>query len=161
GRPNGSGGEHKDKSDFIKSKENEARHQNSSDDETTSTDTDTDRSSSHYHGRKASSSSFGSISEDDDDDEQVKEIKKPNSFWHIPPPYIKQQKTNNKGSESNGPNKTTDSQEKQKDIDSSEMKPTISVETTSSSKGNARMWGGGWHDYDDFIARFKAFTGRS
>ncbi|GAU13843.1 hypothetical protein TSUD_261700, partial [Trifolium subterraneum] len=91
GRPksDGSGREHKD--------ENEARRRNNSDDETTSTDTDTDTSSSHYHGRKGSSSSFGSISEDDD--EQVKEIKKPNSFWHIPPPYIKQQKTNNKGGE--------------------------------------------------------------
>jgi hypothetical protein len=49
------------------------------------------------------------------------------------------------------------------------MKPTISLETLSSTttKGNAQMWGGGWRmpstlpDYDDFIARFKAFTGRS
>ncbi|KAK2432551.1 Regulator of Vps4 activity in the MVB pathway protein [Trifolium repens] len=165
----GSGGEHKDESYFIASKENEARHQNSSDDETTSTDTDTDTSSSHHHGRKASSSSFGSISEDDH--EQVKEIKKPNSFWHIPPPYIKQQKTNNKGGESNNnSNKTTDSEAIQKNIDSSGgMKPTISLETSSSTttKGYAQMWGGGWRmpstlpDYDDFIARFKAFTGRS
>ncbi|WJX42862.1 hypothetical protein P8452_30043 [Trifolium repens] len=163
----GSGGEHKDESNFIASKENEARHQNSSDDETTSTDTDTDTSSSHHHGRKASSSSFGSISEDDH--EQVKEIKKPNSFWHIPPPYIKQQKTNNKGGESNNNlNKTTDSEAIQKNIDSSGgMKPTISLETSSSTTTKGNAWGGGWRmpstlpDYDDFIARFKAFTGRS
>jgi len=136
------------------SKENETRHQyNSSDDETTSTDT----SPSHHHGRKASSSSFGSISEN----EEVEEIKKPNSFLLIPPPYLKPQKTNNKG-EINS-NKTSDSEPLEKHIDSSGMKPTTSVET----KGYAQMWGGAWRvpstlpDYDDFIARLKSFTGRS
>lgn len=151
------GGEHKNESDLNTSKQNETKHQySSSDDETTSTDT----SPSHHHGRKASSSSFGSISEN----EEVEEIKKPNSFLLIPPPYLKPQKTNNKG-EINS-NKTSDSEPLEKNIDSSGMKPTTSVET-SSSKGYAQMWGGAWRvpstlpDYDDFIARLKAFTGRS
>ncbi|CAI8582863.1 unnamed protein product [Vicia faba] len=140
---------------FDTSKENEARHQYSSDDETTSTDT----SSPHHHGRKSSSSSFGSFSEDNDEQEQKveEEIKKPRSFLLIPPPYQLKQNTNNNS------NKIIDSEVLEKNVDSSEMKPTASVDTTSSSKENAQVSSGAWRgpDYDDFIARFKALTGRS
>ncbi|XP_058732558.1 uncharacterized protein LOC131604082 [Vicia villosa] len=140
------------------SKENEAREQYSSDDETTSTDTS---SSPHHHGRKSSSSSFGSVSEDDHEQKQKveEEIKKPRSFLLIPPPYQLKQNTNNNS------NKTMDSEAlDEKNVDSSEMTPTTSGDTTSSSKGNVPMWSGAWRvppDYDEFIARFKALTGRS
>ncbi|XP_061359576.1 uncharacterized protein LOC133303647 [Gastrolobium bilobum] len=86
------GGEHKDGREYNKSKGKERetlshfnddslRHQNSSDDETS-----TDMSS--HHDRKTSSSSLGSVSEDEP------EVKRPFSYWHVPPPYLKQ-KTNN------------------------------------------------------------------
>ncbi|KAK7294185.1 hypothetical protein RJT34_17070 [Clitoria ternatea] len=69
-------------------------HQSSSDDET-STDT------SSHDGRKGGSSSLGSVSEDDE-----VEIKRPISYWLIPPPYLKQ---NTYKGESNI-KKTTDSE---------------------------------------------------
>ncbi|XP_058728980.1 uncharacterized protein LOC131601223 [Vicia villosa] len=144
--------------EFNTLKENKARAQYSSDDETTSTDTS---SSPHHHGRKDSSSSFGSVSEDDHEQKQrvEEEIKKPRSFLLIPPPYQLKQNTNNNS------NKTIDSEAlDEKNVDSSEMKPTTSVDTTLSPKGNVPMWSDAWRvppDYDEFIARFKALTGRS
>ena len=69
------------------------KHQSSSDDDEASTDM------SSLDGRKASSSSLGSISEDEI------EVKKPSSYWLVPPPYLKQR--TNKG-ETNS-KKTTDS----------------------------------------------------
>ncbi|KAI5392646.1 uncharacterized protein LOC127101643 [Lathyrus oleraceus] len=151
------GEEYKYESDeFDASKENEASHQYSSDDETTSTDT----SSTHHHGRKSSSSSFGSVSEDDE--QKVEEgIKKPRSFLLIPPPYQIKQKTNSNS------NKIMDSEVLERNAVSSEMKTATSVDITSSSKGNAQRWSDAWRvpstvpDYDEFIARFKALTGRS
>ncbi|XP_012573059.1 uncharacterized protein [Cicer arietinum] len=137
------GGEHQYSSDY--------------DDDETSTDT------SSHHGRKDSSSSFGSISEDDHQ-KVAQEIKKPNSFLLIPPPYLKQNANNNK-SEINS-NKTTNLETLQK-TDSSGMKPSTSDDTISSSQGLAQIPGGAWRvpttlpDYDDLIARLKAFTGRS
>lgn len=60
-------------------------HQSSSEDEAS-----TDMSS--VDGQKASTISLGSTSDDDDDDDV--EIKRPySSYWHVPPPYLKQ-KTN-------------------------------------------------------------------
>lgn len=76
----------------------------------------------------------------------------------IPPPYQVKQNTNNNS------NKTIDSEVLEKNVDSSEMKATTSVDITSSSKGNVPMWSGARRvpsDYDEFIARFKALTGRS
>ncbi|CAK8574752.1 unnamed protein product [Lathyrus sativus] len=144
------GEEYKYESDeFNTSKENEARQQYSSDDETSSTDT----SSTHHHGRKSSSSSFGSVSEDDEQKVE-EEIKKPRSLLLIPPPYQIKQKINNNS------NKTMVSEVLGKNVDSSEMKQTTSVDTTSSSKGNADAWRFP-PDYDEFIACFKALTGRS
>lgn len=150
------------------------RNQYSSEDES-STDT------SSIHNRKGSYSSFGSVSEDE------VETKKPNSFWHIPPPYLKQK--NNKG-ESNL-KKTTDSEtypsQQQLEYDTGQNRrrrtshvrgtslPTLptTLEETSSKKYtrtsslDPQMRSGVWPvhpslpDYDDFVARLKALTGRS
>lgn len=146
--------------------------QHSSSEDETSTDM------SSVDGQKASSISLGSTSDDDE-----VETKRPySSYWHVPPPYLKQK--TNKGGTKTSKEKGYPSQQPENDTGQNRngtrsyvrrtslpTEPTNAVET---SKGHAaraisldpetRGGGGRVHpnlpDYDDLAARLAAIRGR-
>ncbi|KAK7255354.1 hypothetical protein RIF29_28763 [Crotalaria pallida] len=174
---------HTDETDYSKSKGKERdtlsqgskdlsgetwNYQSSSEDEA-STDMSTE------DGRKSSSISLGSTSEDDDE----VEIKRPSSFWIVPPPYLKQKAK--KGKEKAYPFEQPeyDTEQNRKGTRTSSHKraaslPTELTNAMETSKGHARtmsldqvtqIGGGRVHpnlplDYDDFLARLSTLRGR-
>ncbi|CAL0325987.1 unnamed protein product [Lupinus luteus] len=176
---------HTDESDYNKTKGNEKdttsqgkkdlngetwNQQSSSEDEAS-----TDMSS--MDDRKSSSISLGSTSDDE------VEIKKPSSYWLIPPPYLKQN-TTNEGRTKSGKEKNDPSQQPEYDTGQNRKgkrsyvrgtslptEPTNAVETSTwharkmsldqeLKVGRGRLHPNLPEDYDDLAARVAALRGR-
>ncbi|KAE9584599.1 putative vacuolar protein sorting-associated protein Ist1 [Lupinus albus] len=176
---------HKDESDYNKSKGKERNtisqgkkdfndeiwSQHSSSEDEASTDM------SSMDGKKSSSISLGSTSDDE------VEIKRPSSYWLIPPPYLKQNTTNEGGTISDK-EKNDPSQQPEYDTGQNRKgkrsyirgtslptEPTNAVETSTwharkmsldqeLKVGRGRVHPNLPEDYDDLAARVAALRGR-